>query len=314
MCRGSTPAAAPSPIPSVPRPRQATPDGAAPSGHVAAAPLAPAASVAASRAGRQPAPVASAAQPVGGKAAGWSAAGGTPIVVGSDENLDTLSRRYGVPASALLAANGLSSPAEVKGGTRIDRPGLQRRRPCGGVRTGCGDQERRRSLVQGRQEGRGGRLGRRSGNRRQGEEARGQGKGQGEGRGQGRRPTRQGGRPRSRSPTLRPRSRRPTQAKADAGKADASKTRTPSDGRQEAGHRRHADRQRRSEGGGREGSRDLRGSGRVRIEPGIPLAGARPNHPGLQGRRQRRHRHLGSGRQLRCARPRAAWWSIRATG
>jgi murein DD-endopeptidase MepM/ murein hydrolase activator NlpD len=101
---------------------QATPQSAAPSGHVAAAPLAPAASVASAPLPATPEPVASAAQPVGGKAAGWSAAGGTPIVVGSDENLNTLSRRYGVPASALLAANGLSGPSEVKGGMRIVVP------------------------------------------------------------------------------------------------------------------------------------------------------------------------------------------------
>jgi murein DD-endopeptidase MepM/ murein hydrolase activator NlpD len=104
---------------------QATPpEGAAPSGRVAAAPIAPAASVASAPlpGAAQPAQVSSSAQAVGGKAAGWSASGGTPIVVGSDENLDTLSRRYGVPASALLAANGLSSPAEVKGGTRMVVP------------------------------------------------------------------------------------------------------------------------------------------------------------------------------------------------
>jgi murein DD-endopeptidase MepM/ murein hydrolase activator NlpD len=103
---------------------QATPDGAAPSGHVAAAPIAPASSVASAPlpATAPPAQVSSAAQPTGAKAAGWSAAGGTPIVVGSDENLDTLSRRYGVPASALLAANGLSNPAEVRGGTRLVVP------------------------------------------------------------------------------------------------------------------------------------------------------------------------------------------------
>ncbi len=93
---------------------------------MAAAPLAPATSIASAplpaATATAPVPVASAAQPVGGKAAGWSAAGGTPVVVGSDENLDTLSRRYGVPASALLAANGLSSPAEVKGGTRLVVP------------------------------------------------------------------------------------------------------------------------------------------------------------------------------------------------
>ena len=70
-----------------------------------------------------PAPhVATASAAVGGSAAGWSAAGGSPIVVAQGETLDTLSRRYGVPSAALLSANGLSSPSEVKGGMRVIVP------------------------------------------------------------------------------------------------------------------------------------------------------------------------------------------------
>ena len=61
-------------------------------------------------------------QAVGGSAAGWTAAGGSPIVVGEGETLDTVSGRYGVPASALLAANGFSSASEVKSGTRLVVP------------------------------------------------------------------------------------------------------------------------------------------------------------------------------------------------
>ncbi len=103
---------------------QATPAASAPSTHVASAPLAPATSVASAP---LPAPTSSAAPiastaPVRGSAAGWSAVGGTPVVVASGETLDSLSRRYGVPASALLSANGLSSAAEVKGGTRMIVP------------------------------------------------------------------------------------------------------------------------------------------------------------------------------------------------
>ena len=45
-------------------------------------------------------------QPVTGFGDGWRAAGGSPIVVADGENLDAISRRYGVPASALLHANG----------------------------------------------------------------------------------------------------------------------------------------------------------------------------------------------------------------
>ena len=70
-------------------------------------------------------------QAVGGSAAGWTAAGGSPIVVADGETLDTISGRYGVPASALLAANGLSSASEVKSGTHLVVPGLSRRRPRG---------------------------------------------------------------------------------------------------------------------------------------------------------------------------------------
>jgi murein DD-endopeptidase MepM/ murein hydrolase activator NlpD len=61
-------------------------------------------------------------QAVGGSATGWTAAGGSPIVVANGETLDSLSGRYGVPAAALLSANGLSSPSEVRGGTRLVVP------------------------------------------------------------------------------------------------------------------------------------------------------------------------------------------------
>jgi murein DD-endopeptidase MepM/ murein hydrolase activator NlpD len=61
-------------------------------------------------------------QAVGGSAVGWSASGGSPIVVGNGETLDTISGRYGVPASALLAANGFSSASDVKSGTRLVVP------------------------------------------------------------------------------------------------------------------------------------------------------------------------------------------------
>jgi murein DD-endopeptidase MepM/ murein hydrolase activator NlpD len=63
-----------------------------------------------------------ATQPVGGSAVGWTAVGGTPIVVAQGETLDTLSTRYGVPAAALLKANGLSSASQVTAGARIIVP------------------------------------------------------------------------------------------------------------------------------------------------------------------------------------------------
>ncbi len=61
-------------------------------------------------------------QAVGGSAVGWTAAGGSPVVVAEGESLDTLSSRYGVPAAALLSANGLTSGSEVKSGMHIVVP------------------------------------------------------------------------------------------------------------------------------------------------------------------------------------------------
>ncbi|MGX1791009.1 peptidoglycan DD-metalloendopeptidase family protein [Bosea sp. NPDC055332] len=55
-----------------------------------------------------------------GSAAGWSAQGGTPIVVAHGETLEVISGRYGVPRSALMQANGLSG--EVTPGSRIVVP------------------------------------------------------------------------------------------------------------------------------------------------------------------------------------------------
>jgi murein DD-endopeptidase MepM/ murein hydrolase activator NlpD len=64
----------------------------------------------------------SAVQPVKGSAVGWTAVGGSPVIVAENDSLDGLSQRYGVPAAALLSANGLSSPSQVRGGMRIVVP------------------------------------------------------------------------------------------------------------------------------------------------------------------------------------------------
>jgi murein DD-endopeptidase MepM/ murein hydrolase activator NlpD len=61
-------------------------------------------------------------QPVGGSASGWRAAGGSPIVVADGESLEVISRRYGVPASALLQANGFTTASQVHGGVRLIVP------------------------------------------------------------------------------------------------------------------------------------------------------------------------------------------------
>lgn len=61
-------------------------------------------------------------QPITGFNGGWSTVGGSPIVLAEGDNLETISRRYGVPQSALLQANGLTSASQVHAGTRLIVP------------------------------------------------------------------------------------------------------------------------------------------------------------------------------------------------
>jgi murein DD-endopeptidase MepM/ murein hydrolase activator NlpD len=72
----------------------------------------------------QPNPrIAAAAPPRGTQgAAGWSAQGGSPIVVAQGENAEILANRYGVPVEALVRANGLASASQVRPGTHIVIP------------------------------------------------------------------------------------------------------------------------------------------------------------------------------------------------
>ncbi len=72
----------------------------------------------------QPNPrIAAAAPPRGTQgAAGWSAQGGSPIVVAQGENAQILANRYGVPVDALVRANGLASASQVRPGTHIVIP------------------------------------------------------------------------------------------------------------------------------------------------------------------------------------------------
>jgi len=96
-------------------------------GRVASAPLSPAPAVASVRSQPLPPPQSAVALrsaapvAVGGNATGWSAQGGTPIVVAEGETLDALSSRYGVPRAALISANGLSSPT-LAPGSRLTIP------------------------------------------------------------------------------------------------------------------------------------------------------------------------------------------------
>jgi murein DD-endopeptidase MepM/ murein hydrolase activator NlpD len=57
-----------------------------------------------------------------GGQAGWSASGGTPVVVANGETIDTISTRYGVPRDALIRANGFASASDVRPGTRLIVP------------------------------------------------------------------------------------------------------------------------------------------------------------------------------------------------
>jgi murein DD-endopeptidase MepM/ murein hydrolase activator NlpD len=61
-------------------------------------------------------------QPVTGFGNGWRAAGGSPIIVAQGEDLEAVSRRYGVPSSALLKVNGFTSASQVHGGVRLIVP------------------------------------------------------------------------------------------------------------------------------------------------------------------------------------------------
>ncbi|MEL6966450.1 MAG: peptidoglycan DD-metalloendopeptidase family protein [Pseudomonadota bacterium] len=57
------------------------------------------------------------ARPTAGS--GWTKTGGTWVSVGQGETLYNLSRRYGVPVSAIAAANSISDPSKVSSGTRV---------------------------------------------------------------------------------------------------------------------------------------------------------------------------------------------------
>jgi murein DD-endopeptidase MepM/ murein hydrolase activator NlpD len=59
---------------------------------------------------------------VGGTAQGWTAVGGSPVLVIQGDTAESLSRRYGVPTAALLGANGLKSASQVHPGMHIIVP------------------------------------------------------------------------------------------------------------------------------------------------------------------------------------------------
>jgi murein DD-endopeptidase MepM/ murein hydrolase activator NlpD len=55
----------------------------------------------------------------------WSRDGGTAITVAPGETIDTVARRYGVPASAIIQANNLAAPATIHSGQQLVIPRYQ---------------------------------------------------------------------------------------------------------------------------------------------------------------------------------------------
>ncbi len=77
---------------------------------------------------RQPAAVATSPAPVAPRAVasngptGWSPIGGSTVTVGPGDSLQALSTRYGVPAVAILQANGLSTASQLTPGRTVVIP------------------------------------------------------------------------------------------------------------------------------------------------------------------------------------------------
>src|SRR3954462_9122122 len=55
----------------------------------------------------------------------WSWDGGTAIIVAQGENIDTISRRHGVPPSAIMQANNMTHAAQLQPGQRLVVPRVQ---------------------------------------------------------------------------------------------------------------------------------------------------------------------------------------------
>jgi murein DD-endopeptidase MepM/ murein hydrolase activator NlpD len=53
---------------------------------------------------------------------GWSSGGSTVVVVGEGETLHGVSKKYGVPVSAIMAANNIGDPSKVRSGQTINIP------------------------------------------------------------------------------------------------------------------------------------------------------------------------------------------------
>jgi murein DD-endopeptidase MepM/ murein hydrolase activator NlpD len=52
----------------------------------------------------------------------WSWDGGTPVTVGQGDTIDSIARRYGVPASAIIQTNNITAPAAIHPGQQLVIP------------------------------------------------------------------------------------------------------------------------------------------------------------------------------------------------
>jgi len=52
----------------------------------------------------------------------WTWEGGTPIIIGADENIEAIGRKYGVPASAIMQANNITDPSAIRPGQHLVIP------------------------------------------------------------------------------------------------------------------------------------------------------------------------------------------------
>jgi murein DD-endopeptidase MepM/ murein hydrolase activator NlpD len=57
-----------------------------------------------------------------GQITGWTAEGGTPVVVAQGETAEVIARRYGIPPEALLRTNGFTASNQISPGTRLVIP------------------------------------------------------------------------------------------------------------------------------------------------------------------------------------------------
>ena len=70
-----------------------------------------------------------------GASNGWTAVGGTPVTLGQGDTVTSLSSKYGVPASAILAVNGLSPSSQLSSGQQIMIPAYNAVQGAGGAKS-----------------------------------------------------------------------------------------------------------------------------------------------------------------------------------